>query len=516
MILREFSVMKKFLKIIPAIILSVFLLSTFSVAFAEEIPSDDKAVTGVRLVIDKQKRFVKLGDSPDFTDAKISLTYYDGSTKTLDYDEKYLKDFKKDTLGRCLATFDVDGNVFTEYFIVSDESIDVKAFEDVYKDYWGYRQIQRCVNAGFFVGVSKTLFGISDNMTRAQFCQMIYQIYQNDESVMSCHKQAEFTDVASDMWYFKAITACAESEIVSGMGDGTFSPDSPITRQDVAVIMMRILLGTTGADTVDIELALKYAREQKGIKAGDFDLTAGYAKKYVAAALGVIYYGDKEGNINPTQNITRTECAAMISNLFFDGYTDPEIKRVVYLSPENIDKEYAIYDRKDPVKSQYTERIQMYLVAEKVSKILTELGYEVHIAPKELSIRDEDNNRALEAQKLGADCYVALHTNAANGTNSGKVQGTTGYYNGNNKGSKELSEFIYKEVAALTPTKDLGNHDDMKTLKPFAEVRLPVMANILLEIEFHDYAPYATWIVNNTDNIAKAIATGIDNYLKTL
>ena len=508
--------MKKLLRIVPAIILSVFLLSVFCPAFASETKDGEKTVTGIRLVTDDVSRFVTLGNEPDLTASKIKITYYDGSFEELDFDKKYLVEWQKNTLGRCYAKFDVNGNQFTEYFIVYDPAKSALDFKDVYKTYWGYKQIQHGYSAGFFVGVSKTEFGVANNMTRAQFCQMIYQIFKNDDDVITQHKQASFSDVANDAWYFKAVTACAESEIVSGMGDGTFSPDSPIKREDVAVIMMRILLGPTGADTVDVDATVKNARETLGIKASDFDSASGYAKKYVASALGVIYYGDKAGNINPLNNITRAECAAMINNLFFKGFVDPAPKRVVYLSPENSAKEYAIYDRKDPVKSQYTESIQMYLLAQRISEILTEKGIEVHIAPKELSIRDENNNRAIEAKKLGADCYVALHTNAANGTNTGKTQGTTCYYNGNNKGAKELSEFIYKEVSELTPTKDLGNHDDMKTLKPFAEIRLPTMANVLLETEFHDYAPYATWIVNNIDNIAKAVATGICNYLDTL
>lgn len=506
--------MKKLFRIIPAIVLSVFLLSGF--AYASEAEITEKTVTGIRLETDALARFVVKGKEPDLMASKVKITYYDGSSETLDYDKKYLVEWQKDTLGRCYAEFDVNGNRFTEYFIVYAPDKSALSFNDVYRKYWGYKQIQHCFSAGFFVGISDTEFGVSDNMTRAQFCQMIYQIFKNDDTVMTQHKQASFSDVATDAWYFKAVTICAESEIVSGMGDGTFNPDSPIKREDVAVIMMRILLGPTGADSVDINALVDDARKNKGIKAADFDLTSDYAKKYVASALGVIYYGDKAGNINPQSNITRSECAAMINTLFFDGFVDPPTKWVVYLSPESGANQYAIYNMKDPVKSQYTEHIQMTKVAEKISEILTAKGIEVHIATKEISIRDENNNRAMEANRLNADCYVSLHTNAANGTNNGKTQGTTCYYNGNNKGSKELSEFIYKEVSALTPTKDLGNHDDMKTLRPFAEIRLPTIANVLLEVEFHDYAPYATWIVNNIDNIANAVSVGICNYLDTL
>ena len=503
--------MKKLLKLIPAIILSVFLLSLFNFSYAAE----QKTITGASLTIDNQYRFVKVGATPDLSKAKIKITYYDGSTETLSYKRSNLLEWNGAKTGRQPAKLVVNGFEFNEYFIVYDENVNALVFKDVTRSYWGFKQIARCVGAGFFVGVSSDTFGVANNMTRAQFCQMIYQIYKNDDEVMTCHKQAEFIDVRMGTWYYEAVTACAESEIVSGMGDGTFNPDSPISRQDVAVIMMRILLGPTGADDIDIEKMVADAQTKKGIKALDFDLTSGYAKKYVAAALGVIYYGDEKGNLNPTTNITRTECAAMISNLFFNGYTDPAPKRIVYLSPSNQNSNaYAIYSSKHP---EYTEGIQMQKVADKVKELLVAMGHVVHIAPFDLSIRGEENSRAAQARDLNADCYVAIHSNAYGTTNSsGKGQGTTCFYNGNNKGAKELSDFIFQKMSAITPTKDIGSLDDMKTQKPFAEVRYPTMANVLVEVEFHDYAPYATWIVNNTDNIAKAIAEGISAYLDTL
>ncbi len=527
--------MNKFLRIIPTIVLSVFLMSSLCFVFADETPvvteteqvqdttppeqtqPDKKTVTGIRLTIDAKNRFVKLGSQPDFTGAKINVTYYDGSTAQLDFDKKYLVEWKGDTLGRRCAKFDVDGNTFNEYFVVYDEAKDALAFEDVYKTYWGYRQIQHCFSAGFFVGVSKTTFGIADNMTRAQFCQMIYQIYKDDESVMTQHKQASFVDVESGAWYFEAVTTCAESGIVNGMGDDTFCPDSPIKREDVAVIMMRILLGAEGAEGVDVDSTLKNAREKLGVAATDFDTTSEYAKKYVASALGVIYYGDEKGNINPKNNITRAECASMINSLFFDGFVDPVPKRLVYLSPSNQNSnQYSIYNRNDSSTHVYTEGLQMQKIGNKVAELLKGMGYEVHIANFNLSIRGDENSRPVEAGKMGADAYVAIHSNGISGKNNGKYQGTICYYNGNNKGAKELSDFIYNRMSALTPTKDGGSRNDMTEQKPFTEVKNPTMANVLIEVEYHDYATYATWIVTHTDEIANAIALGIDEYLRTL
>lgn len=523
--------MKRLLMIVPMILLSALLL--FFPAFAEEAgeipeiqppPDEQKTVTNVEMKSEIQNRFLKLGETPDFTGAEFIVTYYDGSFDTMVFEEEFITSWDVTKKGRQPAVLTVSDSEIIEYFIVYDDSIDVLDFKDVYKGYWGYKHIRRAAQAGFFVGLSPTEFGVADGMTRAQFCQMIYQIYRDDVSVITREKPAQFTDVNVGSWYYEAVTACAESGIVNGRGDGTFDPNSKITRQDVAVIMMNVLSGADAVKEIDVDVALADANKA-GIAAGDFEDTSEYAKKYVAAALGVIYYGDEKGNINPKSNITRAECAAMCSNLYFKDFTDPEPeKKVVYLSPEgDKSKVYAIWDRGDEQKSQYTEHIQTSLIAQKVKDLLEQLGYEVHIADPTLSIRDKDKNdnpqdyRGAEAKRLGADAYIAIHTNAGpSGENNGRYQGTTCYYNGNNEGAKELSDLIYRYLSELTPTKDRGSLNDMLTAKPFAEIRLPEMANVLIEVEFHDYANYAQWIVDNIDKIAAEIARGTDEYLKTL
>ncbi|MPM08140.1 hypothetical protein SDC9_54452 [bioreactor metagenome] len=48
-----------------------------------------------------------------------------------------------------------------------------------------------------------------------------------------------FSDVASDAWYYDAVTFCAAREITAGTGDGMFSPDVTLTRGQFMVMLMR-------------------------------------------------------------------------------------------------------------------------------------------------------------------------------------------------------------------------------------------------------------------------------------
>ena len=499
----------------------------------QEQPENTIAV--IDLKEDNLDRFIELGQTPDFTNTEFIVTYNDGSFDTVLFDPSHLVSWDAEKKGRQPAVLNIEGVEHTEFFIVSDPSVDVLDFTDVTKSYWGYKQIKRAVQAGFFAGMSKTEFGVAGGMTRAQFCQMLYRIYKTDPSVSTDVREVQFADVPENMWYYEPVMACARAGIVAGVGDGTFLPEAYITRQDVAVIMMSVLEEKETLDTLDIEKVLEKARES-GIAAGDFDSVSPYAQKYVASALGVIFYGDSAGNITPLSNITRTECAAMCTNLFFDNDTnEPPEKKLVYLSPESSPNAYSIYKKNDPSTHAYTEQKQMTIVAGKLKVLLEEMGYEVFIADLNTPIRDKNTFdgppvevddiycRAEEAYDMGADAYVALHTNASGKTNNGGAKGTMSFYNGTNPGSTELARAIHNKVAALTPTEEKAgafqediSYSATHGQTPYAEVWRPKMPNILLEVEYHDYAPYAWWIVNNTDSIAQAIADGIDEYFKSL
>lgn len=499
--------MNKFLRFLTVSCLLALLLTFTAFAQESEIPTP-VSVTGN---FNNVYKFVEKGALPDLSAATVTAVYEDETEQTVTLDSTYLpEDTDTSETGLLKVPLTVFDTEFKLQFTVIDSNADLSRFTDFGEDYWGYKKIRHVVMAGFFKGVSDTEFGVKDSMTRAQFCQMIYNIYKDDSDIITRANEAAFIDVQPGSWFFDAVSACAESGIVNGIGDGLFNPNAPISREDTAIIMMRILIGADGIENTDEQSALAAARKS-GIAAGDFDSTRGYAKKAVAAALGVIYFGDTDGNINPRANITRAETAAMISNMFFKGYIEPEKpepepepepKKLIYISPENRSNEYTGVNT--------TEHEQMVIIANKMKTILEQNGFEVFIADKKTSIRENEGemSRAEQAKQMGADAYIALHSNSMPG-NNGKYQGCICFYNGNNEGAKDLSQKIYDNLEALTPTKDGGSRNDMIENKPFVEVRLPEMANVLIEVEYHDYKPYAQWIVNNTDSIAKAIADGI-------
>lgn len=51
----------------------------------------------------------------------------------------------------------------------------------------------------------------------------------------------DFKDVEKDRWGKPAIDFCVEKGLLVGFGDGTFRPTEPVTREQIAVILQRLI-----------------------------------------------------------------------------------------------------------------------------------------------------------------------------------------------------------------------------------------------------------------------------------
>ena len=81
----------------------------------------------------------------------------------------------------------------------------------------------------------ENLFGPDDDLSRAQLCQIIY----NMEGQPATSGSSVFTDVADGAWYADAVTWAASQGIVGGYGNGLFGPEDNITREQLASILYR-------------------------------------------------------------------------------------------------------------------------------------------------------------------------------------------------------------------------------------------------------------------------------------
>lgn len=117
---------------------------------------------------------------------------------------------------------------------------------------------------------------------------------------------------------------------------------------------------------------------------------------------------------------------------------------------------------------------------------------------------DSMTARVAESDKWGADLHLPIHTNAYNGKTSG-----TRLFCWDTKGEGyKASKAILDKLAPLTP----GTSESITADKTLYEIKTPKAPTAYVEVDFHDVAEVAKWIIENTVVIGEAIAEGVCAY----
>ena len=106
-------------------------------------------------------------------------------------------------------------------------------FLDIAPNAWYRDAVQYAYDSGLMTGVSANEFAPEATTTRAMIVSMLARL----EGVESA-ESAGFADVAANDWYATAVNWAAASGITGGTGDGNFSPNTAITREQLAAILM--------------------------------------------------------------------------------------------------------------------------------------------------------------------------------------------------------------------------------------------------------------------------------------
>ena len=107
-----------------------------------------------------------------------------------------------------------------------------KMFTDVSHS-WADDGIQYCVTHQLMSGIGNDLFGPKLTTTRAQIVQILYNL----EGEPKVSGKTPFTDLTQD-WYQDAVLWAYQTGVVAGTSSTTFEPDRPVTREQIAVILM--------------------------------------------------------------------------------------------------------------------------------------------------------------------------------------------------------------------------------------------------------------------------------------
>jgi len=109
--------------------------------------------------------------------------------------------------------------------------------------HWAESYINQAVNYGIVQGYPDSTFRPDNPVSRAEFSSMINKLLKNTSTSYTA-----FYDVAYGSWYYQDVTKGVAAAYISGYTDNSFAPDSPITRQEAATIISRVVTasGSTG------------------------------------------------------------------------------------------------------------------------------------------------------------------------------------------------------------------------------------------------------------------------------
>ena len=153
--------------------------------------------------------------------------------------------------------------------------------------HWAESSIERWSAYGIIQG-SNGQFDPNGQLTCAQLATILAKLLK-----LPAAKDAGFTDNKADAWYYDAINRCAAAGILNGNGDGTVTPEAPITRERAMVMLGRAL-------------GIEPIREPDLTKYTDAAKVAPYAQGMVAAMIEAgIVGGVTAGELAPQDNINR-------------------------------------------------------------------------------------------------------------------------------------------------------------------------------------------------------------------
>ena len=171
------------------------------------------------------------------------------------------------------------------------------------EDNWAHAGIDYCVANGLMSGVGGNLFAPKKTTTRAQIVQILYNL-QGEPRV---YGSTPFTDLTND-WYKDAILWAYQTGVVAGTSGTTFDPDLPVTREQIAVILMEYTSRVLGLKNLCTPADLSRYPDAGSVSDWAKDAMAD------AVALGLISGASNGGQtlLEPQGSATREQVATIL------------------------------------------------------------------------------------------------------------------------------------------------------------------------------------------------------------
>ena len=180
-----------------------------------------------------------------------------------------------------------------------DPPASILSFADVPETIWYHDAVYYVVERGLFQGTGENVFSPDMTMTRGMLTTVLYRMSDSPEVTYT----AVFGDVPDGTWYTDGTVWAGQNKIVNGTGDGQFTPNGELTREQIAQMLYNYA-GWLGYDT-----------SARGDTSGFSDASSisNWASNAVSWAVGVgLFQGNTENKLMPTDEATRAQVATLL------------------------------------------------------------------------------------------------------------------------------------------------------------------------------------------------------------
>lgn len=172
-------------------------------------------------------------------------------------------------------------------------------FTDLDPNAWYFDGVKDSLKKGLMEGMSETIFAPNGTLTRAQLVTILWRMEQQP----SVDYALPFTDVAAGQWYTEAVRWAAAENVVNGTSATTFTPDAPVTREQLVTMLWRYAK-QKGYD-------VSIGEETNILSYADATSVSEYAIPAMQWACGAGVIQGADGKLLPKDSTTRAQIATI-------------------------------------------------------------------------------------------------------------------------------------------------------------------------------------------------------------
>lgn len=172
-------------------------------------------------------------------------------------------------------------------------------FADVAKGSWYYEGVRCAYENGLMSGTGEGTFSPDLPTGRGMLVTILYRLAGSPAA-----GSASFTDVAKGQWYADGVAWASANGVVSGYPDGSFRPNDTITREQMAAILYQYARIQGKLDDSRADLSIF----------SDLDSLSAYAKEPMSWAVAQgLFSGVSADTLAPGGSTTRAQAAVILT-----------------------------------------------------------------------------------------------------------------------------------------------------------------------------------------------------------